>query len=342
MTVLAQHRRRLFIGGIIGIFVVVAVVIISDAGALADALESFDWRLAPAIFGLTLLNYLLRWVKWHYYLHVIDVDTVTRRDSALIFSAGLTMALTPGKVGELLKSYLLRARTGIPMSRSAPVLVAERATDAIGLLILAFFGLIAFRNGWQILVASAIVIAMGLLVVQHDATMVRLLNRVGSMRAMKGRAASLELLYTNMRTLLRPRPLGMGIAIGVVSWFFECVAFYLILVGLDLPRSAELLLQATFVFTVSAWVGGLSLLPGGLGASEASVAGLLLLIVDDPGMTTSVAGAATLLVRFATLWFGVLIGVTALARVAHWVTDAEDDGATDDSGPRVEGMATGR
>lgn len=54
------------------------------------------------------------------------------------------------------------------------------------------------------------------------------------------------------------------------------------------------------------------MLPGGLGVTEASVAGLLLLLIEDPAFTRADAAAATLLVRFSTLWFSVLLGVAAL------------------------------
>jgi hypothetical protein len=41
------------------------------------------------------------------------------------------MVLSPGKVGELLKPYLLSERTGVPMTQTIPALVTERLTDGI-------------------------------------------------------------------------------------------------------------------------------------------------------------------------------------------------------------------
>jgi uncharacterized membrane protein YbhN (UPF0104 family) len=66
------------------------------------------------------------------------------------------------------------------------------------------------------------------------------------------------------------------------------------------------------------------MLPGGLGAAEASIAGLLLLLVHDPRMTPELAAAATLLVRFATLWFGVLLGLIGLITVERHLRHAEE------------------
>jgi hypothetical protein len=54
------------------------------------------------------------------------------------------------------------------------------------------------------------------------------------------------------------------------------------------------------------------MLPGGLGVADASIAGLLLTAVASPLMTRDVAVAASLLIRFATLWFGVALGATVV------------------------------
>jgi uncharacterized protein (TIRG00374 family) len=66
--------------------------------------------------------------------------------------------------------------------------------------------------------------------------------------------------------------------------------------------------KAVFAFAISTIVGALSAIPGGLGATEASLAGLLALLLTLPAAT---AAAATLLLRLATLWFAVLIGLGA-------------------------------
>jgi uncharacterized membrane protein YbhN (UPF0104 family) len=70
-----------------------------------------------------------------------------------------------------------------------------------------------------------------------------------------------------------------------------------------------LLIRAAFVLATSTLVGSASLLPGGLGAAEASSAALLRLVLLISGPKAVVA---TLLIRFCTLWFGVGVGVIAL------------------------------
>lgn len=317
---LEQLRRRMMAGILIGVVVVVGVVILSDAGALSRALRDFDWRLLPLVLGLTILNYTMRFIKWQYYLRLLGVSSLSRRDSLMIFLAGFTMVMTPGKVGEVLKSYLVRQREGVPMTRTAPVIFAERLSDGFALLVLSGIGLTYFRNGWQLLLAGAVVMVFGLFVLQRESWIHAILRRLERTRVGHRRGEAMLELYDSMRTLLRLRPLVTAIGIGVTSWLGECVAFFLVLVGLGIPATWSVLMASIFVFAASTWVGGASMLPGGLGAAELTVAGLLLVTIDDPAMTSALAGTATLLIRFATLWFGVLIGIIALSRVSTWAS----------------------
>jgi uncharacterized membrane protein YbhN (UPF0104 family) len=68
-------------------------------------------------------------------------------------------------------------------------------------------------------------------------------------------------------------------------------------------------LIAVFIFSISSIVGAVVATPGGLGGTEGSLVALSEQLL---GMARTSASAAALLVRFATLWFGVLLGVISL------------------------------
>ena len=317
-------KRRFLYGMVLGIAVISAIFLLSDREALFDAFASFDMRLIPLILLLTLANYVLRFIKWEYYLRRVGVNQLPHGTSALIFTSGFSMAMTPGKVGEFLKSLLVRAKIGTPMTRTLPVVFAERLTDGLSMVILSTVGLLAFRVGWPLFLLMSAVLGLILLFIQQEALVEALLNRLRGARYLSGRIDALRELYRSTRSLLGPRPLALMAGLSSVSWFFECLVLYVILRGLGFEHSWTLLLASTFVFATSAWLGGASLLPGGLGATEASAAALLVITVDDPGMTGPVAAAATLILRFATLWFGVIVGLVALAITSRWLGDPLD------------------
>jgi uncharacterized protein (TIRG00374 family) len=190
--------------------------------------------------------------------------------------------------------------------------VAERVTDALAMLLLAIVGITQFSYG-RLFVGALIVAAAACLFLIRRPGAVDFLVRQLSRLPMADRFIHLaETFFSSLTHLLSPRLLGIGTGLGVISWTGECLAFFLVLVGLGIDATWSLLLIAIFVLAVSSLAGGISMLPGGLGVADASVAGMLLLLVDDPKMTDSTAIAATLLIRFATLWFSVLLGAAML------------------------------
>ena len=74
------------------------------------------------------------------------------------------MSVTPGKVGELFKSALLYELKRTPVSQSAPIVVAERITDLLALVILTAIGALALDVGAAV-TAGGVVLVLALLIV---------------------------------------------------------------------------------------------------------------------------------------------------------------------------------
>ncbi len=318
-SLIARYLPRLAAGVLLAVVVVSLLALASDVRQLGSALRAFDWWLALPVLALTLCNYALRFAKWEVYLRRIGVPRLGLGTSAAIFLAGFSMSLTPGKVGEVVKGLLVRRVAGTPVSRTAAVIAAERITDGLAMLALAALGLTQFSYGRPILAVAILGGIVAVVLLQRPHLLMAILTwseRLPLAKPLVSKVLSHAQHFLDASNVLyRPGLLIGAVATGIVSWGLECVALFLVLIGLGLDASWQLLLVATFVLSVSSVFGALSMLPGGLGVAEASVAAMLLLLIDDPAMTSGVAAAATLLIRFATLWFGVLIGFVALAYV---------------------------
>ncbi|HEU5090270.1 MAG TPA: lysylphosphatidylglycerol synthase transmembrane domain-containing protein [Roseiflexaceae bacterium] len=308
-------RRSILISLAIGLAVAVVLGLASDIRSVGQGFAAFHWSVVPAVLGFTLLNYLLRWLKWEYYLRVTGMGQgVDRGDSALLFTSGMVMAVTPGKIGEVLKSYLLRRINGTPVSASAPIVLAERLTDGLGMLLLMGLGLTFYPPAQPAFALLVLLSVAGIVIVQRRSLFERAVALLEGVPLGRRVAPRLAAMYESTHQLLQWRILVVSTLISLVSWFGECVALYFVLLGLNQPPSLHLLLVATFVFAASTLFGLVSFLPGGLGVSEASSAGLLVLLVP---IATGPATVATLIIRFCTLWFGVSLGALALAIVSR-------------------------
>jgi uncharacterized protein (TIRG00374 family) len=93
--------------------------------------------------------------------------------------------------------------------------------------------------------------------------------------------------------------------LSLVSWFFECFGYYIILINFGLDVS---LLWATFCYGFATIVGAITMLPGGLGVTEGSLTFLLI----QKGASKEIAVTSTFIVRIVTLWFAVLVGVISV------------------------------
>jgi uncharacterized membrane protein YbhN (UPF0104 family) len=127
-------RRNLVLALALGAAVYMILAILSDFPRLVAALDGFDYALIPAILGLVALSYVGRFFRWTYYLRVLKVSIPTGINAA-IFTSGLSMTISPGKLGEVLKSVFVRRVSGAPIARTAPAVVAERATDGTGMVL---------------------------------------------------------------------------------------------------------------------------------------------------------------------------------------------------------------
>ena len=311
-------ERKIIYGVGIGVAVYAAVVLYADLGSLTDALSGFRWGAFALALLLSTGNYVLRFVKWEIFLRQLDIRVPLGR-SALIFTAGFTMSVTPGKMGEVLKSVLLRQSDGVPVARSAPVVLAERLTDFIALLVLAATGIGTYQYGVTALYVMAGFVVVSIVAVSTPAVALQVLALIDKIPLVNKVGPKLHEAYDSTRTLLRPVPLISTSALSVASWGLECVAFWLILHGFDAVPGAGVnmdLFGGTFVFSMTTILGAISFMPGGLGVAEASMIGALKLL----GMVTSgaVASAAAVLTRLATLWWAVgwgFIGFVAFQRL---------------------------
>lgn len=304
--------RRTLYGVAAGVLLYVGAMIYFDLGPVQETLRGYPWW----VFGVALLasatNYLLRFVKWELALGWLDVRTdapdLTRGRSLMVYLAGLSMSVTPGKVGEVLRSVLLKSSDGVAFSRTAPIVVADRLTDLVALVLLSLVGVAQFPEYLPVVGVTMALVIGGVIVLGSPALLGRCLAIAHKLPWVGRFVAKAEGLVESTTTLLRLRYLLTLSVLSLAGWGLECVGYWLIVDGfIDVDASLG---TCTFLWSAGTLVGALSFLPGGLGATEGSLVVATERLVL--GVTQPIALAATLLGRIATLWFGELVGGVAL------------------------------
>jgi glycosyltransferase 2 family protein len=303
--VVSRRWLWLVIAAVIGI---AALSMLGDVRGLGDRLAGFHWWALIAALALALGNYVMRFGRWQLYLRRQDVS-VPVASSAIVFGAGLSLSITPAKLGELVKSYLLKEMHDVPAPRTAPIVVAERVTDLIALLVLAIIGVAAYGVDPTLVVVASAIIGVGLVMLAWPTpthALIELVTKPGKLRKLR------EPLHETLRglgALCRPVPLVIATLIAVPAWGLECIGFAIICNAF--PGAHVDLGLAMVIYAGTTIAGALSFLPGGLGVTEGAMT--VALVEGAAKLDPSTAVAATLLTRLATLWFAVIIGVGLLA-----------------------------
>jgi uncharacterized protein (TIRG00374 family) len=219
--------------------------------------------------------------------------------------SGLVMSISPGKMGELVKSYMIKQITGDPISKTAPVVLVERITDFISLILLAVIGAYVFDYGKVIVIGTGIFFLLLVLLMSQRKLALSIIDWFGRLKFLQKYSDKLREAYESSYQLLKLKPLVLMIGVSLISWFFECFGFYLILFNFGIDVSV---LWSTFIYSFSTIAGSITMLPAGLGVTEGS---LTLLLVEG-GVAKNIAVASTFIIRVVTLWFALFVGIVSI------------------------------
>lgn len=301
---LKNIRNRIFVSIAIAAFIYLAFTIYADYRKVISSFNNFNWILLPVLLFLSFGNYISRFFKWEYYLRVIDVKLQTI-DSLSIFMSGLIMSITPGKMGELLKSYLIKQVIGTPISKTAPIVFAERATDFLSLTILALAGAYYFNYGKIITIAIGFALISVITIISNKKLFYKIITQLFRIGFISKHISKIITAYDSSAILLSIKPLFLMTLLSIVSWGFECIGYFIILNNFRVETG---LYWSIFSYSFSTIVGALSMLPGGLGITEGSLSFMLI----QKGVKENVAFASTFIVRAVTLWFAVIVGIISV------------------------------
>ncbi len=288
--------------GICGYLTALALV---DRRQLAAALSELHPETLFSVFGLSLLNYALRFLRWHGYARALGASVPTGRH-LFYYLAGFAFTVTPGKSGEAVRALYLR-RHGLSYTKGLAMLVVERLLDILAVSLLALLWLLHDRGtGWLAGVVALVLLAAAWWLAQPAAQQ-RLESLADRHQGRLARGLSfLAHSAGDAARLLHRSRLASGLALGLLAWGAEGYGLYLVLDALQVPLGPGVAMGA---YALAVLAGAASFIPGGLGGAEAAMTALLVL----GGAHAAAALTATLLCRLATLWFAVVLGVAALA-----------------------------
>jgi glycosyltransferase 2 family protein len=269
----------------------VLLAVFAETSPLAPLRALASTAGAQAI-ALCLLNYLLRGLRWRLWMAHYG-RPLKLLEALRLYLAGYTFTPTPGNVGEAARGLLL-ARNPLSTTQSLAIFGAERLADLLSLLLL------CLPVAWWLagLLGPQLVVGLAGLAVLLGVPVLALLFKFRD--RLLARFAWLREAWTCLAT--RPQ---MWLALSLVAWAAQGLAVGLLCRAAGLSVST---LEATGFYALAMVGGALSLLPAGLGGTEA----ILTAVLVAHGASAGLALGITVQVRLVTLWLAVALGALAL------------------------------
>lgn len=300
-----MHRipiRAISLAIVLAVVLYIGMVLWADWRAFSRAVSTLPPMLWVEVLALSMASYLLRFARWQRFLRAIG-HTIATSTSLRIYLSGFALTLTPGKAGETVRSLYLRPH-GVQYAQSIGAFIAERLLDLLAVAAIACLAVLAFP-AYRLWTAVAGAICAMLVWLFRSRLLAMLAARLGA-RALGRQAA--DALRT-VRSLLTGATLRGALPLSFLAWSAQGLSLHRIVDALGYELGAASVIA---IYCLSILAGAASFIPGGLGATEASIA----LLLGAAGMSYADAVSASLVSRGLTLWPAVAIGLAAMSRAA--------------------------
>ena len=280
-------------------------LIYSDINTISSKISDFKIEIIPIILLLVTSGWFVLFFRWHLLLRNAKIF-IPVKDSFLIFTSGFALTIIPGKVGELVKSQLLKTKFGIARSKTIPIVILEQFYSAIGIVTLSFFGIWYFELGVYVLGFFTAALVFVFVLLSSRKAFNKIVTLLEKRRFASKFVEPLSSSYDAIKNGIRGPITLYASGLSILFWLIEAISIYFILSAFEVEAIGFLTIISTY--TTSIMLGILSFLPIGIGVVE----GTLTSFFTMQGIDVSLALTIVVVIRLFTRWYGVSFGFIAL------------------------------
>lgn len=298
-----DNRFLIVVIGAIGLYAI--FLIVSDFTTISNKVIHFKTQFLPIILTLVPCSWLALSTRWILLLRHSNVR-IPFMQSLKIFLAGYALTVTPGRVGELVKSQLIMTKFGASRTITAPLVLVERLYDLTGAVAVSFIGIWILKIGGYVIIVFSIILFLAFVIIASRKVFNKFLDLFGRIKFLSKLLKLFSESYEVIRSSSRGRIALLASVLSIIAWLLESLAVYFVLLGFGIDNIHYLNVVTTYTSAVI--LGAASFIPGGIGVAEGSLVGLL----NYQGVNISDALVLVVLIRIFTLWYGVAVGFVAL------------------------------
>ena len=298
-----DNRLILILISVVGIYAI--FLFISDYNIISEKISSFKINYLPLILFFVSASWIPLIIKWHFLLKNSEVDIPLTKSIAIFFS-GVAFEITPGQIGALIKSQILKTSYNIPRTKTVPIVIVEKVYDLIGAILASVIGIIILGMEIYLIAIAISVLAFIFFFMYYKPASELFFNRITKLKFFSKYIENISGFYETVQKSTNVRAATICILLALAYWFMVSAAAYYILISFDVNIVDYLKVLA--IYSTSTLLGAISFIPAGIGITEGSIAGLFTL----NGIDVSTALILAVMIRIFTLWYSVSVGFIAL------------------------------
>lgn len=310
MTAQHKHLIRKYLPLIVGAGLVAYIGLSTDWQQVGDALTKHSIGTLALMFGLSLVFYAAKTIRFWYMLKPIGASQPLGI-VAMAYISAQPASLLPA--GELYRNRSLERFTGVPMAKSSPTFLMQGVSEGITICALGIAaGIISGGTSLilTIVIGTALVAFLALLANPRIAHSKWVVNAINKLPYVDLSRKHLSEFNRQNRAMLQPVPFAIIIGITLIA---ELAGIGITLVAIDGLGADISLAGATIAYGLPIIASFVSFLPGGVGAADQ----VSISTMRTYGIEQGQAVAATLISRFYIVVLGVVFGV-----VGHFIARA--------------------
>lgn len=291
------------------ILIYVIFLFFSDVEKTFSILSSIDKKYLMGGICLWLFGSSLRVLRWHFFLRNITKKISFIR-SALYFLSGFAFIFSPARVGEMLRSPLIKRDHNIPISKTAPIVLIERFYDLISITIIIAIGLMFTNIEKTVILIPVGFIIVTSVIIKNKNIINKLFYKLSKIKILNKIIPDLDDSFEITYSLLRSKYFVVGLSISLGIGLLQVVAVYLFVEGLSSHIDFQ---DLAVIFHAASFAAAITMIPAGIGIFEGGLVGLLVLY----NIEYEIAFAITVLVRIVSTGILTIIGLVALRLISR-------------------------
>ena len=345
-----RHRIGTFLAFVVALALMVFFLRNVELARVANAIASARRDLLVLTLLLVAVGYLIRAIRWRHLLAPLGQVGLGNALRATVIGFAVTSIL-PGRVGEVLRPYVLARREQLSASAVLATVVVERILDLVALLVLFGVSVVVFdptfavtdetllgalrAGAWLVAAGAVVALAVACVAAGRPDRVGRFVGRLAvpllQERVSTALAAKAQLFATGLSVMRQPAPLALAMGWSVVLWVTMAAGLWLVSVsfGIQMPPAGANVLLVLVV------LGVLVPTPGGIGGYHAAyqVGAIGLYAATDEA-----AVGAGLLSHALSFFPVVIVGIVLMAQeglrlsgISDVVGSGRTDGATSEA-----------